>query len=429
MTAPSEIAIIGASLAGATAATALREAGYDGAIRLFGAESHLPYIRPPLSKGYLAGTDERTSLDVHEEAWYRDNDIDLHLGTRIARLDPTAGTVTDADGATYRFDRALLATGSVPRRLPIRGADLDGVLSLRTLDDSDRLREIIAGGGREVVLIGSGWIGMEVAASARTLGNEVTILERDPIPLAVALGDELGGYFADVHATHGVHIRTRIEVDSIAGEGGHATGVRLADGEVVPADVVIVGVGAVPVIELAEHAGLAVGNGVLTDSSLRTSAPNVWAAGDIANAVHPLVDARLRSEHWANAIDGGTTAARALLGERVEHDAVPYFFTDQFDVGMEYAGFAPLTAGAEVVYRGEPSSGSFIAFWLRDDRVVAGMNVNVWDVNDDIKALVVSRAPVARAGLRDPDLPLPDILHAASSQATSSQAVGGQAPS
>jgi 3-phenylpropionate/trans-cinnamate dioxygenase ferredoxin reductase subunit len=412
MSAPKEVAIIGASLAGATAATTLREAGYDGTIRLFGAESHLPYIRPPLSKGYLAGTEERASLDVHDEAWYRDYDIDVHLGTRIARLDPTAGTVTDSHGSAYRFDRALLATGSTPRRLPIRGADFEGVLSLRTLDDSDRLREIIAGGGREVVLIGSGWIGMEVAASARALGNAVTILERDPVPLAAALGDELGGYFADVHAAHGVQIRTRIEVDSIAGEGGHATGVRLADDGVVPADVVIVGVGAVPVIDLAEHAGLAVGNGVLTDSSLRTSAPNVWAAGDIAFAVHPLIGARLRSEHWANAIDGGTTAARALLGERIEHEAVPYFFTDQFDIGMEYAGFSPLTSGAEVVYRGDPSSGSFVAFWLRDDRVVAGMNVNVWDVNDEIKALVASRARVARARLRDPDVPLLDLLDA-----------------
>ncbi|WP_295128176.1 NAD(P)/FAD-dependent oxidoreductase [uncultured Leifsonia sp.] len=410
MSAPKEVAIIGASLAGATAATTLREAGYDGTIRLFGAESNLPYIRPPLSKGYLAGTEERASLYVHDEAWYRDYDIDLHLGTRIARLDPTAGTVTGSDGAAHRFDRALLATGSTPRRLPIRGTDFEGVLSLRTLDDSDRLREIIAGGGREVVLIGSGWIGMEVAASARALGNAVTILERDPVPLAAALGDELGAYFADVHAAHGVRIRTRIEVDSIAGEGGHATGVGLADYEVVPADVVIVGVGAVPVIDLAEHAGLAVGNGVLTDSSLRTSAPNVWAAGDIAFAVHPLIGARLRSEHWANAIDGGTTAARALLGERIEHDAVPYFFTDQFDIGMEYAGFGPLTSGAEVVYRGDPSSGSFVAFWLRDDRVVAGMNVNVWDVNDDIKTLVASRARVARASLRDPDVPLLDLL-------------------
>ncbi|KQR54243.1 pyridine nucleotide-disulfide oxidoreductase [Leifsonia sp. Leaf336] len=422
MSAPSEIAIVGASLAGATAATTLRERGFDGVIRLFGAESHLPYIRPPLSKGFLAGTADRSSIDVHEEAWYRDNDIDLHLGTRIARLDPTAETVTDTDGVSHRFDRALLATGSVPRQLPIRGADLDGVLSLRTLDDSERLREFIAAGGRQVVLIGSGWIGMEVAATARTLGNEVTILERDPIPLAVALGDELGGWFAEVHKSHGVRIRTRIEVDSIAGEGGHATGVRLGDGEVVPADIVIVGVGAVPVIELAEHAGLSVGNGVLTDSSLRTSAPNVWAAGDIAFAVHPLIDTRLRSEHWANAIDGGTTAARALLGERVEYCAVPYFFTDQFDVGMEYAGFAPLTKGAEVIYRGVPSTGEFIAFWVRDERVVAGMNVNVWDVNDDIKALVASRAPILRESLRDPDLPLPELLPGAESRTVEGRA-------
>jgi NADPH-dependent 2,4-dienoyl-CoA reductase/sulfur reductase-like enzyme len=386
--------------------------GYDGRLRLFGAEQHLPYIRPPLSKGYLAGADERTSIDVIQPEWYRDNDVELSLGTRIGEIDP-AGAVTTVSGQQYRFDRALLATGSVPRRLPIPGIDLDGVLSLRTVDDSDRLRETLRDGGKRLVLIGSGWIGMEVAATARTLGNDVTILERDPIPLAVALGDELGRFFGDLHAQHGVDIRTSVDVEAIVGEAGRAAGVRLRDGTTFPADLVLVGVGAVPAVELAQAAGLAVDNGVLVDADLRTSAPAVFAAGDIANAMHPLIDRRLRSEHWANAIDGGTAAAKAMLGKRAVHDAIPYFYTDQFDLGMEYAGFAPLTRDAELVYRGDPSTGEFIAFWIREARVVAGMNVNVWDVNDEIKALVASRVQVRADELRDSDVPLAEMARVA----------------
>ncbi|MGH1524973.1 NAD(P)/FAD-dependent oxidoreductase [Leifsonia sp. L25] len=407
-----DIVIVGAALAGATAAKTLREEGYDGRLRLFGAEQHAPYVRPPLSKGYLAGDDERSSIDVLEPSWYRDNDVELHLGTRIGELDPSGAVTTEA-GRRYRFDRALLATGSVPRRLPIPGADLDGVLSLRTVDDSDRLRASLSGGGMRLVLIGSGWIGMEVAATARTLGNDVTILERDPIPLAVALGDDLGRFFAALHEQHGVDIRTSVNVEAIVGADGRATGVRLADGQVFPADLVLVGVGAVPAVELAQAAGLAVDNGVLADPALRTSAPAVFAAGDIANALHPLIDRRLRSEHWANAIDGGAAAAKAMLGKPSVHDAVPYFYTDQFDLGMEYAGFAPLTRDAELVYRGDPATGEFIAFWVRDSRVVAGMNVNVWDVNDDIKALVAAGTPLRLDELRDTDVPLPDVSRAA----------------
>ncbi|WP_395245697.1 NAD(P)/FAD-dependent oxidoreductase [Agromyces sp. MMS24-K17] len=409
-----DIVIVGAALAGATAARTLRDEGYDGRIRLFGTEPHAPYLRPPLSKDYLAGSDDRASLDVLDPAWYAEHDVDLHLGTRIVDLDP-AGEVTAEDGARFRFDRALLATGSVARRLPIPGVDLDGVVSLRTLDESDRLREELRGGGRRLVLIGSGWIGMEVAATARTLGNDVAILERDPIPLAAALGDEFGRVFARRHADHGVRIRTSIAVEAIVGDGRRATGVRLATGTVVPADLVVVGVGAMPRIELAERAGLDTGDGVLVDAALRTSAPNVFAAGDIANAVHPRIGRRLRSEHWANAIDGGTTAARAMLGQAVAHDAIPYFYTDQFDLGMEYAGFAPLTRDAQVVTRGDPASGEFIAFWQRGGRVVAGMNVNVWDVNDDIKELVAAGGPVSPDALRDPDIPLRMLERAAAS--------------
>jgi 3-phenylpropionate/trans-cinnamate dioxygenase ferredoxin reductase subunit len=408
------IVIVGASLAGATAAKTLRQEGFGGSIHLFGAEAHCPYLRPPLSKGYLAGDDDRASLDVESASWYRDNDVDVRLRTRIVAVDPGAASVTTDTGEVFGYDAVLLATGSAPRRLTVPGADLRGVHYLRTLDESERLRKAIAQGDRRVVLVGSGWIGMEVAATARTLGNEVTILERDPIPLAVALGDELGTYFADLHSRNGVRIRPSVVVDSIVGENGRVAGVRLGGGEVVPADVVVVGIGAVPQIDLARAAGLEIDNGVVVDASLQTGDPRVFAAGDIANAYHPIAQQRLRSEHWANAISGGAVAARSMLGQRAVHDEIPYFYTDQFDLGMEYAGFAPLTKEADIVYRGDRSSGEFVAFWMLGSRVVAGMNVNVWDVNDDIQALVRSGTPVDLAALRDPSVPLADVAKLAS---------------
>jgi NADPH-dependent 2,4-dienoyl-CoA reductase/sulfur reductase-like enzyme len=401
--------IVGASLAGATAAKTLREEGFGGRITLIGAERHLPYIRPPLSKGYLAGTDDRASIEVVDADWYRDNDVNLRLRTRVVAVDRAERAVVTEGGETLPYGDLLLATGSLPRRLAIPGSELDGVHYLRTVDDSERLRGAIEGGGRRVVLVGSGWIGMEVAATARTLGDEVTILERDPIPLAAALGEELGTFFAEVHRSKGVRIRTSVVVDSLVGADGRVTGVRLDDGEVVPADLVVVGVGAIPQVELARDAGLDIENGLVTDAALQTSERHIFAAGDIANAYHPIAARRLRSEHWANALTGGAVAARSMLGMHAVHDEIPYFYTDQFDIGMEYAGFGPLTRGADVVYRGDRASGAFIAFWMLDGRVVAGMNVNVWDVNASIQALVRSGADVDRAALRDPDVPLDQL--------------------
>jgi NADPH-dependent 2,4-dienoyl-CoA reductase/sulfur reductase-like enzyme len=237
---------------------------------------------------------------------------------------------------------------------------------------------------------------MEVAATARTLGNVVTILERTPIPLANALGDELGAMFADLQTENGVDLRPSVVVESIVGKDGRATGVVLVGGEVILADLVLVAVGAIPNIGLADAAGLAIDNGVLVDASLQTSEPDIYAAGDIANAYHPVARTHLRSEHWANALNGGKAAARSMLGEEMSYDNIPYFYTDQFDLGMEYSGFGPLTQGAELVYRGDRVGREFIAFWLADGRVVAGMNVNVWDVNDAIQGII------RRANLVDP---------------------------
>jgi NADPH-dependent 2,4-dienoyl-CoA reductase/sulfur reductase-like enzyme len=401
--------IVGAGLAGATAAKTLRDEGFDGRVHLIGAEAHHPYIRPPLSKDFLAGAAERDSVFVEPPEWYREHEIDLLLGTKVTQLDPAGQRVALASGASIDYDAVLLATGSAPRRLDIPGADLAGVHLLRTLDDSEALKAVLAEGGRRLVLVGSGWIGMEVAATARTLGNDVTVLERDPIPLANALGDELGTMFAELHASHGVDLRPSVVVHSITGEHGRVSGVRLDDGEVIDADLVLIGVGAIPNVDLARGAGAAVGSGVLTDAALRTDLPNVYAAGDIADAYHPIAGMRLRSEHWANALHGGAAAARSMLGRSVSYDDIPYFYTDQYDLGMEYSGFGPLAVGADIVYRGDRERREFISFWVAEGRVVAGMNVNVWDVNEAVQGIIRRGNRVDPRRLADEQVPLEEL--------------------
>ncbi len=401
-----QFVIVGASLAGASAAGALRTEGFSGTIRLLGAEAHHPYIRPPLSKDFLAGTAERGTVFVETEDWYPAHEVDFRPSTRVVGLDPGGHSLTLGGGETLAWDRLLLTTGSSPRRLTIPGAELAGVHYLRTLDDSEALHGLLAGGGQRLVLIGSGWIGMEVAATARTLGNDVVILEREPIPLANALGDELGQMFAELHRDNGVVLRPSVVVERIDGADGRVTGVVLDDGEIVPANLVLVGIGATPNVGLAEAAGLEVDNGILVDASLRTSHPDIFAAGDVANAYHPVARMRLRSEHWANALHGGPAAARAMLGQTVSFDAIPYFYTDQFDLGMEYSGFGPRTRGAELVFRGDRGAREFIAFWLAAGTVVAGMNVNVWNVNEGVQALIRRGTPVDPGRLADASVPL-----------------------
>ncbi|WP_394769469.1 NAD(P)/FAD-dependent oxidoreductase [Lacisediminihabitans sp.] len=409
MTSQENFIIVGGGLAGASAAEALRAGGFEGSIRLFAGERHHPYIRPPLSKDYLSGKDAIDTVFVHPHDWYGENGVEVSTGSPVASLDPAARSVTLADGERVGYDALLLATGSTPRRLPIAGADLDGVHYLRTIDDSEALRAELQDGGRRLVLIGSGWIGMEVAATARTLGNEVTILEREAIPLAAALGDELGTMFAEMHLEHGVTLRRQVVVDSIVGAGGRVTGVVLADGESIPADLVLVGIGAVPNVGLATSAGLETDNGVLTDAALHTSDQHIFAAGDVANAFHPVIGRRLRSEHWANALGGGAAAGRSMLGETVSYDDIPYFYTDQFDLGMEYSGYGPLTTGATVVYRGDRAKREFIAFWVADGKVVAGMNVNVWDVNEAVQGIIRRANTVDPARLADESVPLESL--------------------
>jgi 3-phenylpropionate/trans-cinnamate dioxygenase ferredoxin reductase subunit len=400
--------IVGASLAGAKAAETLREEGFSGGVVLLGEETERPYERPPLSKGYLLGKDEKTSIYVHDEGWYAQNDVDLRLGASVTALDPAARQVRLADGETVGYDRLLLATGAVPRRLNAPGADLDGVLYLRWVRDSERLGTALQAGG-QVVIVGAGWIGLEVAAAAREFGCAVTVVEPEMGALFRQVGPELSAVFTGLHTEHGVVFRFEESVTELRGAGGAVREAVTSAGAVLPADLVVVGIGAVPATSLASGAGLDVGNGVIVDAGLHTSAPNVFAAGDVANSYHPLFGRHVRVEHWANALNGGPAAARSMLGQGVSYDAVPYFFSDQYDLGMETAGLPEPGSYDEVVYRGDRDGREFVAFWLSGGSVVAGMNVNVWDVSDDIQALIRSRRQVDAARLADPETPIPEV--------------------
>jgi 3-phenylpropionate/trans-cinnamate dioxygenase ferredoxin reductase subunit len=394
--------IVGGGLAGAKGAEALREEGFDGRVVLIGAEPELPYERPPLSKDYLRGESPREKARAHPAGFYDEHDIELRTQTTVVELDAAGRELRLGDGERLRFDGLLLATGARPRRLDVPGADLDGVRVLRDLADADALRERLVAGAR-LVVIGAGWIGAEVGASARQLGVEVTIVEQADVPLQHVLGREVGGLYAEIHREHGVDLITGVHPVGFEGDG-RVERVRLADGRTVDCDLVVVGVGVIPNSELAEAAGLGVDNGILVDERLRTTADGVFAAGDVANVQHPFYGARLRVEHWANALNQPAVAARAMLGKPAVWDRLPYFFSDQYEVGMEYTGLA--RGDDDVVMRGDRAARELIVFWLRDSRVVAAMNVNVWDVVEDLQALIRSRRPVDAARLADPAIPL-----------------------
>jgi 3-phenylpropionate/trans-cinnamate dioxygenase ferredoxin reductase subunit len=397
--------IVGASLAGAKAAEELRKQGFDGRVVLIGAEPERPYERPPLTKDYLRGESPREKTYVHPGSFYAEQQIELVTGATVTAIDPAASTVSLGDGRELGFERLLVSTGAEPRQIPIAGADLDGVHYLRSLADCDSLRERLDAGGH-VVVVGAGWIGSEFAASARQLGLEVTVIDPVALPNERIFGSEVAGFYRDVHAQHGVELLLGEGVDSFEGNGTIER-VRTAAGRTIDCDFAVVGIGVSPRTQLASDAGIAVDNGILVDHKLQTSAPQVFAVGDVANAWHPFFEQRIRVEHWSNALNQGPAAARAMLGKAVSYDRIPYFFSDQYDVGMEYSGCAP--KWDEVVFRGDRADGSFIAFWLQDARVVAGMNVNIWDVNDHVQALIRSRRPVDMAALSDPDTPLESL--------------------
>ena len=408
------LVIIGGALARAKAAEGARNAGWEGAIRLVGAEAHLPYERPPLSKAVLAGREGPASALVHDDGFEATHEVDLLLGVPATRIELAARTVELPGGRQLRYAKLVLATGSSPRRLEISGSALPEVLTLRTIDDCLALRDRLFQ-ERRLAVIGASWIGTEVAACARERGCEVVLIDPLSTPLERVLGPEVGGFFAALHAGHGVDLRTGSGVEAIEGSE-HVTGVRLGDGSVVDADTVVMGVGVRPNVELARAVGLAVADGVLVDTSLRSSDPDVYAAGDIAEAQHPGIDRRIRVEHWANALNQGLTAGGNAAGAATEFADIPYFFSDQYDMGMEYSGW-PIPWD-RVVFRGDPSGGAFVAFYLLEGRVIGGANVNVWDVNEHVQALIKKGGTADVDVLRDPDVDPADWVSATEPDAT-----------
>ncbi|WP_115787895.1 NAD(P)/FAD-dependent oxidoreductase [Arthrobacter silvisoli] len=407
--------IAGGGLAGATAARTLRSEGFTGTITIACAESQVPYLRPPLSKEFLLGKDGEDKVPVVPPDWYGENGVELLLADPVVAAHPQAHTVRLASGKELEYSRLLIATGAQPRRLPLPGSELAGVSTFRTLDDSRRLKAELSGGGRRLVMVGSGWIGMELAAAASSYGNEVTLLGLEDIPLSTAIGPELGAFFRDLHESRGVRFRLPASAREIKGTDGRAGTVVTDSGEEIPADLVVIAAGVLPDTTLAEKAGLKLENGILVDASLRTSSPDVFAAGDVANALHPFTGEHYRSEHWYNALMGGKVAARAMLGQDAKLDMVPYFYTDQFHVAMEYSGFPTLAAGRKPLLRGSMDDGSFLAFWLNPDpsgkaAVVAGMSINRAKVHKTIKALISGRVQLDPARLADPDVPLEELL-------------------
>lgn len=402
------LVIVGASLCGAKAAETLRAEGFDGRVVLIGDETHRPYERPPLSKEYLRGEADFDSAAVHPADFYAEYEIELRTSTTVTALDPASRSITLSPGEQIAYSQLLLATGAAPRRLSVEGADLDGVLYLRNVDDADALRQMLTPEAA-VVVIGAGWVGTEVAASARQLGAAVAMVELARTPLERVLGPEIGTIYHDLHANHGVDLHLGVGVDAIVGSRA-VEAVRLSDGTLLPATAVVVGVGVVPRTELAEVAGLAVDNGIVVDERLQTSVPDIFAAGDVANAYHPRYRARIRLEHWSAALNQGPAAARSMLGNDVVYDDTPYFFSDQYDLSMEYRGWAP--DFEEVAFRGDPVGGEFLCFWLRHGRVAAVMNANIWDAGDAIEALLRADRPIDSTRLADPDV---DIAGLASS--------------
>lgn len=398
------VVVIGAGLAGTQLAQTLREEGFGGTVTLVGGEPELPYDRTKLSKDYLQGRVDLPGILLHPAEWYDAQQIGLLRDQTAVAIDRPAKTVRLADGTNLGYDWLVLATGAAPRRIPLPGGDLPGVMALRSLHDSDALRALLASAGR-LAIVGAGWIGLEVAAAAIGAQMSVSVIAPNAQPLDSVLGPTIGEHFANLHRHNGVDLRLGTTARGVLDRGGRAGGVHTDAGDI-EADAVLIATGATPRAELAARAGLDVAGGVLTDEHLVTSDPAILAVGDIAEAWNPTLRTRIRREHWDNAIRQGALAARTICGRGGSYDWQPYFYTDQYDLGMEYVGNNLPTD--DVVLRGTLASGEFIAFWQRDGAVTAAMNVNVWDVSDVLRGLIGQRIDPAR--LRDPAVDLSDLL-------------------
>ncbi|HEV7624694.1 MAG TPA: FAD-dependent oxidoreductase, partial [Amnibacterium sp.] len=385
------------------------ERGYQARITLVGRDPNPPYLRPALSKQFLRGEADLSAVLLDPDGWFDDHSVETRFGAAVADIDPRTGTGRLEDGTSVDSDTVILATGSIPRALAVDGLSLDGVHTLRSIDDSAELGERLAAGGQRLVIVGSGWIGMEVAASARALGNDVTVLMRDIAPLSAVLGRRLGEHFRTLHEQHGVRFLPDVVVDRFVGAAGRVTGVVLRGAGVVPADTVLIGVGAAPDLRLAERAGLELRDGALVDARMKTSADRIWAVGDIASILHPVANVRIRSEHFSNALRGGAVAADAILGGSERYDDVPTFLSAQYDVKVQFAGFPPLIRDVEPVIRGSADSGSFTAVWVVDGRPVAGVHINEPDPGGTLAGLIRRGRPVDPRRLLDPRIDLEEL--------------------
>jgi 3-phenylpropionate/trans-cinnamate dioxygenase ferredoxin reductase subunit len=388
--------IVGAGLAGAKAAETLRAEGFEGRVVLLGEETRRPYERPPLSKQYLRGEKGFEEAAVHTAEFYEEQEIDLRTSTKVIDLDVTAREVIFSSGERLAYDRLLIATGAAPRQLTITGSQLRGVHYLRTVSDADNIRNAIAHGGR-LVIVGAGWTGSDVAASAIELGASVSLVDPAPVPLERVLGREVGEIYRNLHAAHGVDLHLGVNVDALIGSD-RVEAVRLNDGSELSAAVVVVGIGVEPRVELATGAGLSVDNGILVDEFLQTSVPDVYAVGDVASVFHRRYGRSFRLEHWSAALNQGPAAARNMLGQQQPYEHTPYFYSDQYDLSMEYRGWAPVLE--EIVFRGDVAGRQFLAFWLYQQRVVAVMNANIWEMGDEIEHIVNAGQPIDADELR-----------------------------
>lgn len=397
--------IVGASLAGAMAAGTLREEGFDGRIVLLGAEPDIPYHRPALSKSYLSGKAELDSTHVYPADFYDEHKIELQTSTVVERVEPDSNEVVLKNGDRIKYDKLLLTTGSEPKKLPVKGADLKEVHYLRTAENSTALRERLKP-GIKLAVIGSSWIGSEVAATARQRGASVALLDQKSVPLELVLGKQIGSYYDRLHKQNGVEMFFDVQVEALEGSDV-VERVRLKDGRTIDCDLVLIGIGVAPRLELAKAAGLELDSGVIVDQYLRSSVDNIFAAGDIADAQNTFLNKRIRIEHWANARAQGTLVAKNMLDKNVANDEVPYFFSEQYGIMMQYLGN---TGGSkDIVIRGSLEDDHFMAFWMDGQRIVVAMQVNIPDVKEQLHQLVRDRVEVDRDRLADTSVSLEDL--------------------
>jgi 3-phenylpropionate/trans-cinnamate dioxygenase ferredoxin reductase subunit len=394
--------ILGASLAGATAAITLREEGADGDVILIGAEPQPPYERPPLSKAYLRGEEPFDKALVRPAAFYAEHGIQTMFGTRATRIDPSARLVELEDHRRVPFDVLLIATGGRNRRVSIPGVDLDGIYGLRTVQDADRIRaEMLA--GRRAVVVGMGFIGSEVAASLRQKGLDVLVIDPSKTPLFRVLGEDVGQMIAKLHRDHGVRM---VFEDTVAAfEGTRRVGCVVTKGGLrLECDFAVVGIGIEPAVEALADSGIQLDNGVVVDQYCQTNISGIYAAGDVANHYHPVFDRRIRVEHWQNAIKQGATAARNMLGQRIAYDEIHWFWSDQYDANLQYAGFH--TKWQQLVVRGRLDSGSFLACYVNQGRIDAAVGLNRARDVRRVMPLIKARRPVNLEQLRNEDVDL-----------------------